>query len=66
MRESCDAQTFILTRHDEPVGEPRPLRRRRIANLLITATALAGRLPLCTRNPANSTGLEYLIDIVPM
>lgn len=38
--------------------------RRRIANLLIAATALAEELPLCTRNPDDFTGLKSLLDIV--
>ena len=37
--------------------------RRRFADLLIAATALAHALPLYTRNPGDFTGLEGLIDI---
>ena len=37
--------------------------RRRFADLLISATALAHGLPLYTRNPADFRGLETLIDI---
>ena len=37
--------------------------RRRFADLLIAATALAYELPLYTRNPGDFTGLEGLIDI---
>ena len=37
--------------------------RRRFADLLIAATALAHELPLYTRNPGDFTGLEGLIDI---
>lgn len=40
--------------------------RRRIAGLLIAATALAEGLPLLTRNPADFAGLDKLIAIVPM
>ena len=37
--------------------------RRRFADLLIAATALAHGLPLFTRNPADFSGLEDLIPI---
>ena len=37
--------------------------RRRFADLLIAATALAHGLPLFTRNPADFSGLEDLIRI---
>jgi predicted nucleic acid-binding protein len=40
--------------------------RRRIADLLIAATALASRLPLYTTNPADFTGLTDLVTIVPV
>lgn len=39
-------------------------RRRRFADLLIAAVALANSLPLVTRNPADFAGLEDLIEIV--
>ena len=38
--------------------------RRRFADLLIAATALAEQLPLITRNADDFTGLEGLITIV--
>lgn len=38
--------------------------RRRLADLLIAATALAEDLPLYTRNPDDFTGLEQLITVV--
>jgi predicted nucleic acid-binding protein len=38
--------------------------RRRIADLLIAATANANRLPLYTRNPGDFDGLERLVEIV--
>ena len=41
----------------------RGTRRRRFADLLIAATALAHGLPLFTRNPADSSGLEDLVEI---
>ncbi len=38
--------------------------RRRIADLLIAATALANALPLVTRNPSDFAGLDDLIEIL--
>ncbi len=40
--------------------------RRRFADLLIAATALAHDLPLFTRDPSDFDGLETLIDIHPV
>jgi predicted nucleic acid-binding protein len=40
--------------------------RRRIADLMIAATAIAEDLPLFTTNPGDYTGLEKLIRIVPV
>ena len=37
--------------------------RRRFADLLIAATALAHSLPLLTRNPSDFAGLEDLLEI---
>ena len=37
--------------------------RRRFADLLIAATALAHAMPLYTRNPADLVGIERLIAI---
>jgi predicted nucleic acid-binding protein len=39
--------------------------RRRIAGLMIAATAIAEGLPLFTTNPGGYAGLEKLIRIVP-
>jgi predicted nucleic acid-binding protein len=39
---------------------------RRIADLMIAATAIAENLPLFTTNPDDYTGLEKLIRIVPV
>jgi predicted nucleic acid-binding protein len=41
-------------------GQP----RRRFADLLIAAAALAEELPLVTRNPADFEGLESLITVI--
>jgi predicted nucleic acid-binding protein len=38
--------------------------RRRVADLLIAATAHANRLGLYTRNPDDFAGLEDLVDVV--
>ncbi|MDO5628259.1 MAG: type II toxin-antitoxin system VapC family toxin [Mobilicoccus sp.] len=40
--------------------------RRRFADLLIAATALANDLPLVTSNPDDYTGLDGLLTIVPV
>ena len=40
--------------------------RRRIAELMIAATAIAEELPLFTANPAGFAGLDALIRIVPV
>jgi predicted nucleic acid-binding protein len=37
--------------------------RGRFADLLIASTALAGDLPLLTRNPDDFTGLAELVDV---
>jgi predicted nucleic acid-binding protein len=40
--------------------------RRRIADLMITATAISEDLPLYTTNPGDYTGLEKLVRVVPV
>jgi predicted nucleic acid-binding protein len=40
--------------------------RRRIADLMIAATALAEQLPLFTINPDDFKGLDQLVTIVPV
>lgn len=40
--------------------------RRRIADLMIAATAIAEGLPLFTTNPGDYTGLESLIPVIPV
>jgi hypothetical protein len=40
--------------------------RRRIAHLMIAATAIAEGLPLYTTNPSDYAGLEKLIRVVPV
>lgn len=46
------------------VAETGRSHRRRLADLLIAATALANGLALYTRNPDDLVGLEQLISIV--
>ncbi len=38
-------------------------RGRRVVDLLIAATAMAGDLPLYTRNPADFSGLDALVEV---
>jgi predicted nucleic acid-binding protein len=40
--------------------------RRRIAGLMIAATAIADDLPLYTTNPGDYAGLERLVRVVPV
>ena len=40
--------------------------RRRIADMMITATAIAEDLPLLTTSPRDYAGLEGLVTIVPV
>ena len=40
--------------------------RGRVADLMIAATAIAEGLPLYTTNPADFTGLDNLMDIIPV
>lgn len=40
--------------------------RRRVADLMIAATAIADELPLFTTNPDDFTGLENLLTVVPV
>ena len=40
--------------------------RRRIADLLIAATAIAEGLPLFTTNPEDFSGLETLLPVIPV
>jgi predicted nucleic acid-binding protein len=40
--------------------------RRRIADLMIAATAIAEGLPLYTANPGDYVGLERLLSVVPV
>lgn len=40
--------------------------RRRIADLMIAATAIAEALPLYTTNPGDYSGLEKLVRVVPV
>ena len=42
----------------------KPLRR--VVDLMIASTAVAERMPLFTTNPGDFTGLETLIEIVPV
>jgi predicted nucleic acid-binding protein len=40
--------------------------RRRVADLMIAATAIAEELPLFTTNPGDYVGLEKLVSIIPV
>ncbi|MGP4113582.1 type II toxin-antitoxin system VapC family toxin [Streptomyces sp. 4N509B] len=40
--------------------------RRRVADLMIAATAIAEELPLFTTNPNDYAGLEHLLTVVPV
>ena len=40
--------------------------RRRFADLLIAAVAVAEGMPLITRNPDDFVGLEELVVVVPV
>lgn len=42
----------------------RKARGRRLADLLIAATALAAGLPVYTRNPGDFAGLQKLVEVV--
>jgi hypothetical protein len=44
----------------------RKTRGRRAFDLLIAATALAGELPLYTRNPSDFQELDGLVEVVPV
>jgi len=41
-------------------------RRGRVADFMIAATAIAEGLPLFTTNPADFTGLDTLVRIIPV
>jgi predicted nucleic acid-binding protein len=40
--------------------------RRRVADLMIAATAIAEELPLFTTNPGDYAGLERLVHVIPV
>jgi hypothetical protein len=40
--------------------------RRRIADLMIAATAISEGLPLYTTNPADYSGLDRLVRVIPV
>jgi predicted nucleic acid-binding protein len=48
------------------VATGRKARGRRAMDLLIAATALAGGLPLYTRNPGDFEGLSELLEVKPI
>ncbi len=55
------ARAFATIAHAVKVAGRQP--RARTMDLWIAATALAERLPLYTRNPADFVGLEQLVEI---
>jgi hypothetical protein len=44
----------------------RKARGRRLADLLIAATAVAANLPLYTRHPDDFAGLSDVLEIIPV
>lgn len=41
-----EGRTYIVTRHSEPIGELRPLRRRRFVDAATVAEIFAGAPPI--------------------
>jgi predicted nucleic acid-binding protein len=58
------ARAFGLVSAAVPAAGRTP--RRRIADLMIASVAIVNRLPLYTTNPADFTGLEHLLTVVPV
>ncbi|MGL5863009.1 MAG: hypothetical protein ACRCY9_17320 [Phycicoccus sp.] len=46
MRGLDAGQSYVLTRHSEPVGELRPLRRRRLVDVAAVVEAFRGAPPV--------------------
>lgn len=46
MRALDEGESFILTRHSQPVGELRPLRRRRLVDMRAVLEAFQGAPPV--------------------
>jgi hypothetical protein len=61
-----DAEAARVYGRVSAVVAPGRKPRRRIADLMIAATAIAEDLPLFTTNPGDYAGLEKLIRIVPV
>jgi prevent-host-death family protein len=58
-------QSFTVTRDGHEIGQLIPLRRR-AADLMIAAIAIAEELPLYTTNPGDFYGLQGLLPVVPV
>jgi predicted nucleic acid-binding protein len=59
--DAAAARSYGLVYAAVRVAERPP--RRRLADLLIAATAHANSLPLLTRNPDDFAGLEHLLAV---
>lgn len=60
MRLLDEGKSFVVTRRDEPVGELRPLRRRRLVESGVVLAAFAGAASLDAA--AFSRDLDAFVD----